>query len=190
LLAVAAGGAGTPQWQSAVAASRGFQTQSAVCADAPLENLVRWTLMEEMDKTCGWSVPSNLACNRLLSPPQLCAADTVLTQPSGNITDGVQPGGFYSSSSSCTWTINLPDMPYITLSFSKFDTEAMYDVVTVEVRGSCAALPASTALVAAALMIGQLLICSALQAAASHMKTAHSNCKHTGLAACQQSQYV
>lgn len=93
--------------------------------------------MEEMDKTCGWSVPSNLACNRLLSPPQLCAADTVLTQPAGNITDGVQPGGFYSSSSSCTWTINLPDMPYITLSFSKFDTEAMYDVVTVEVRQRC-----------------------------------------------------
>jgi hypothetical protein len=132
--------AGTPQWQSAVAASRGFQTQGAVCADASLENLVRWTLMEEMDKTCGWSVPSNLACNRLLSPPQLCAADTVLTQPAGNITDGVQPGAFYSSSSSCSWTINLPDMPYITLSFSKFDTEAMYDVVTVEVRHGCCGL--------------------------------------------------
>jgi hypothetical protein len=159
--------AGTPQWQSAVAASRGFQTQGAVCADAPLENLVRWTLMEEMDKACGWSVPSNLACNRLLSPPQLCAADTVLTQPSGNITDGVQPGGFYSSSSSCTWTINLPDMPYITLSFSKFDTEAMYDVVTVEVSGSCcilgSALPAWTARAAAAFgLIGQLLVCSML----------------------------
>ncbi|KAF6263192.1 hypothetical protein COO60DRAFT_1635413 [Scenedesmus sp. NREL 46B-D3] len=123
---------GTPQWQSAAAASRGFQAQGAVCADAPLENLVRWTLMEEMDKTCGWSVPSNLACNRLLSPPQLCAANTLLTQPAGNITDGVQQGGFYSSSSSCTWTVNLPDMPYITLRFSKFDTEAMYDVVTVE----------------------------------------------------------
>lgn len=92
--------------------------------------------MQEMDLNCGWSVPTNLACNRLLSPPQLCAASTMLTASKDSISDSVPANGYYSASSSCSWTINMPDQPYITLNFTSFDTEELYDVVTVEVSST------------------------------------------------------
>lgn len=90
-------------------------------------------MMQSMDNFCGWSGPVNLACDRMLSPPQLCTASTTLTGSSGNITDGVPDSDYYSASSSCSWTINTPEQPYITLDFSQFDTEQLYDSVTVEV---------------------------------------------------------
>lgn len=89
--------------------------------------------MQDMDDICGWPGPVTLACNRLLSPPQLCAAETILSNPTGNISDGVPLGDMYSASSSCTWTINTPEQMYITLNFTKFHTEQLYDVVTIEV---------------------------------------------------------
>lgn len=94
-----------------------------------------WSLMRLVDTTCGWPGPVNLACNKLLSPPQLCAADTDIASATGNFTDGAPLGGNYSASSECLWTINMPGQPYISLNFSRFDTEPMYDTVTVEVRG-------------------------------------------------------
>eukprot|EP00878_Enallax_costatus_P044254 GHUV01052656.1.p1 GENE.GHUV01052656.1~~GHUV01052656.1.p1 ORF type:complete len:188 (+),score=37.55 GHUV01052656.1:30-593(+) len=125
--------AGTSSWQSAMSQARGYSLANSSCADASLENVVRWTLMQDMDDICGWPGPVTLACNRLLSPPQLCTAETTLSDPTGNITDGVPLGDMYSASSSCTWTINTPEQMYITLNFSKFQTEQLYDVVTVEV---------------------------------------------------------
>jgi hypothetical protein len=92
--------------------------------------------MRLMDKHCGWASPAALSCNNAFAPPQLCAADTVVSADRGSISDGVQGGGDYSASTSCSWTISAPDKPYISLNFSHFDTERLYDVVTVEVRPS------------------------------------------------------
>lgn len=69
-----------------------------------------------------------------MSPPPLCAADTLITDSSGNITDGSPENATYSASTSCKWTLELPEQPYIDLMFSRFDTEPMYDTLTVEVR--------------------------------------------------------
>lgn len=133
-----------PNWQSPVSAARGFTLPESSCSDASLESLVRWTLMQSMDSFCGWPGPVNLACNRMLSPPQLCTDSTAFTGSTANITDGVPDGGYYSASSSCSWTINTPEQPYITLNFSAFDTEPLYDIVTVQVRkplGVCGVRP-------------------------------------------------
>ncbi|KAF8072527.1 hypothetical protein HT031_000187 [Scenedesmus sp. PABB004] len=123
---------GTPSWEQHVAAARGFSPPGTVCADAALETLVRWTLMAEMDRSCGWPGPASLACNRLLSEPQLCAAETALTALAGDVSDAVPPGGRYAPSSACAWTVSTPNLPFITLNFTTFDTEPLYDVLTVE----------------------------------------------------------
>jgi len=107
---------------------------SITCADGELTTSVMWSLMRLMDTSCGWPAPATLACNKLLSPPQLCAADTQISTASGNITDGAPLGGNYSASTECSWTINMPEQPYITINFSRFNTELLYDLVTVEVR--------------------------------------------------------
>jgi hypothetical protein len=65
--------------------------------------------------------------------PPLCAAETALNSSTGAITDGAPEGGVYSGSSSCQWTVESPEKPYIYLGFSRFDTEPMYDTLTVEV---------------------------------------------------------
>lgn len=88
--------------------------------------------MHLMDTTCGWPSPTALSCSKVLSPPQLCAADTALTQATAAVTDGASQDGNYSASTSCSWTVNTPEQPYISLDFSRFDTEPLYDVVTVE----------------------------------------------------------
>lgn len=133
--------AGSPAWQQGIQASRSFAMPRATCADASLEALVRWVLMQDMDKLCGWQGPTTLACNRLLSPSQLCVPDTMLTAASGSLTDGVPPGGTYSASSECSWTVSTPEQPYISMNFSHFNTELRYDVLTVEARtrGCCEA---------------------------------------------------
>lgn len=111
------------------------------CADSELTTSVMWTLLQLMDATCGWPGPTSLACNKLLSPPQLCEIDTQVTTTSGTITDGAPLGANYSASTECTWTVNTPEQPYISMNFSRFQTERLYDTVTVEVR-SCR--PAAT----------------------------------------------
>lgn len=60
--------------------------------------------------------------------------------------DGGGGGGAgYAPLSACQWTVEAPDAPYIDLSFAAFNTEPLYDALTVEVRplgdlGSGAAL--------------------------------------------------
>jgi hypothetical protein len=93
-----------------------------------------WSLMRLIDSTCGFPGPASLACNKLLSPTQLCGVDTQLTDLAGNFTDGAALGGKYSASTECTWTVNTPEQPYITMNFSQLSTEPLYDLVTVEVR--------------------------------------------------------
>lgn len=39
----------------------------------------------------------------------------------------------YTPNSKCEWTIESPEAPYINLDFIAFDTEALYDTVTVQV---------------------------------------------------------
>lgn len=90
-------------------------------------------MMRLFDSTCGWPGPASLACNKLLSPPQLCEVDSQISALTGNITDGAPLGGNYSASTACSWTINMPEQPYISMNFSRFQTEQRYDVVTVEV---------------------------------------------------------
>jgi hypothetical protein len=106
---------------------------SITCADGELTTSIMWSLMRLIDQSCGFSGPINLACNKLLSPPQLCAAETDITALTGDFTDGAALGETYAASTDCTWTINKPEQPYISLNFSRFKTESMYDLVTVEV---------------------------------------------------------
>lgn len=110
---------------------------SITCADSELTTSVTWSLMRLVDTTCGFPGPANLACAKLLSPPQLCAADTQLSGVAGNLTDGAALGGNYSASTDCTWTVNTPEQPYITMNFTRLSTEPLYDLVTVEVRRRC-----------------------------------------------------
>lgn len=110
---------------------------SITCADSELTTSVMWSLMRLIDSTCGFPGPASLACNKLLSPTQLCGVDTQLTDLAGNFTDGAALGGKYSASTECTWTVNTPEQPYITMNFSRLSTEPLYDLVTVEVRAAC-----------------------------------------------------
>jgi len=152
------------------------------CADADLEMLIRWDMMDMMDTSCGWGVPSPLKClevrwvelgnafgeaaaliafpphpskhprpplpptyqttpppaptnKQLLAGEPACAASSLLNSTTGNITDGGSAAGQnYSASSACQWTIEAPEQPYIDVSFSRFETEPLYDTLTVEVR--------------------------------------------------------
>lgn len=80
--------------------------------------------------------PSTPLTLQLLAPAPICAGDMPVTSEStGSLTDGAQPGANYSPGSNCSWTINSPDAPYVALNFTRFDTEPLYDTVTVEVGG-------------------------------------------------------
>eukprot|EP00879_Flechtneria_rotunda_P005401 GHRR01005692.1.p1 GENE.GHRR01005692.1~~GHRR01005692.1.p1 ORF type:complete len:1544 (+),score=580.30 GHRR01005692.1:434-5065(+) len=114
------------------ASAKGVFVPAGSCADAQLESRVRWMIMQYLDAYCDWQGSANLACNKVLSPPQQCAADNLLEASAGTFSDGSTADEWYSASSTCSWTISLPDQPYISLNFTQFDTENMYDVVTVE----------------------------------------------------------
>jgi hypothetical protein len=79
--------------------------------------------------------PTVRTLKQLLSPPPACAATTLLTAAAGAITDGARDGATYSGNTQCQWTVESPERPYISLAFSRFDTEPLYDSVTVEVGG-------------------------------------------------------
>jgi hypothetical protein len=111
----------------------GADVQNITCADGELTTSIMWSLMRLIDRTCGFPGPINLACNKLLSPPQLCAPDTQVVAAAGNISDGAPPGGKYSANTECSWTISKPEVPFIDINFSRLATERLYDVVTVEV---------------------------------------------------------
>ncbi|GBF88369.1 hypothetical protein Rsub_01081 [Raphidocelis subcapitata] len=104
----------------------------AACADAELENLIRWDVMDLMDTTCGWGVPAPLMCLELLSDPPACAPSSLLNATRGELSDGAPAGGGYAANSECQWTVELPEAQFIELAFSRFDTEPMYDTLTVE----------------------------------------------------------
>lgn len=110
------------------------EVDSITCADGELTTSILWSLTRLIDTTCGFPGPVSLACNKLLSPPQLCAFATQLTEAAGNITDGAPLGNLYTASTECSWTINKPEQPYISLNFTRLSTEKLYDMVTVEVR--------------------------------------------------------
>jgi hypothetical protein len=109
------------------------EVEPIACADGELTTSIMWSLTRLIDTTCGFPGPISLACNKLLSPPQLCAVDTQLTEAAGNITDGAPLGNSYSASTECSWTVNKPEQPYISLNFTRLSTETLYDMVTVEV---------------------------------------------------------
>lgn len=116
----------------------GEDVQSITCADGELTTSIMWSLMRIIDRTCDFPGPINLACNKLLSaqsccPPQLCAPDTQVAAASGNISDGAPAGGKYGANTECSWTISMPEQPFIDINFSRLSTERLYDVVTVEV---------------------------------------------------------
>lgn len=121
--------------------SNADDVQSITCADGELTTSIMWSLMRIIDRTCDFPGPINLACNKLLSPPQLCAPDTQLTAASWNITDGAPAGGEYGANTECSWTISKPEQPFIDINFSRLATERLYDVVTVEVSTWSPGLP-------------------------------------------------
>jgi Zn-dependent metalloprotease len=59
-----------------------------------------------------------------------CSGTTELTEPSGTISDG-SGNANYSNNSKCKWVIAPEGATKITLNFSLFDTEAVYDSVIV-----------------------------------------------------------
>ena len=75
-----------------------------------------------------------LSCLQLLAGKSKCVGSTVLTTMTGEISTATIFGGNYSAGADCSWTINMPDNPYIRLSFTAFDSESLYDLVIVEVR--------------------------------------------------------
>eukprot|EP00877_Chromochloris_zofingiensis_P002817 jgi/Chrzof1/12536/Cz06g37220.t1 len=107
-------------------------SNNITCADNEVTSLVKWTLMDMMDAGCSWGLPAHLLCAKLQSPPQLCADNSDLSSLTGTITDGAPTNGNYNANSDCTWNLDMPDQPYLQVTFNKLDTEALYDTVTVE----------------------------------------------------------
>ena len=62
--------------------------------------------------------------------PGNCGARRSLTARSGTITDGSGAAN-YNDETNCEWVITPPGATQITLTFTEFDTEQNYDVVTV-----------------------------------------------------------
>ena len=59
-----------------------------------------------------------------------CPCETVLTAPSGTISDG-SGANEYSNKMQCVWHITPPNAKSITLTFTEFQTEYGYDIVEV-----------------------------------------------------------
>ena len=57
-----------------------------------------------------------------------CKAETILTEPSGVVTDGSLRSADYAADADCTWIIN-PGRGPVTITFTFFDTEDGNDVV-------------------------------------------------------------
>lgn len=52
----------------------------------------------------------------------------------GNLSDGsAYPAAGYAPLSNCQWTVEAPEAPFIDVSFTRFETEPLYDTLTVEV---------------------------------------------------------
>jgi hypothetical protein len=64
------------------------------------------------------------------NPNSYCSGTTNLTVPSGTITDGSGLAN-YNNNANCEWVIAPAGATQISLSFTAFDTEATYDIVTV-----------------------------------------------------------
>jgi len=63
-------------------------------------------------------------------PNNFCSGTTNLTAPSGTITDGSGSAN-YSNNTNCKWVIAPAGATQIQLTFTAFDTEALYDTVFV-----------------------------------------------------------
>ncbi|MFT4757794.1 MAG: M6 family metalloprotease-like protein, partial [Vicingaceae bacterium] len=64
------------------------------------------------------------------APGPPCSASTTFTTNTGSFDDGSGPGLDYVNNQTCAWLIT-PVAGSVTLSFSAFDIEAIYDTVTV-----------------------------------------------------------
>lgn len=65
-----------------------------------------------------------------ITVPTYCNGSTTLTSVTGTFSDGSGTNN-YGNNSHCSWLINPPGAFNITLSFTTFNTEAVYDVVNV-----------------------------------------------------------
>jgi len=62
--------------------------------------------------------------------PVYCTANQMLTDISGNLSDGSGPRNYHNAST-CLWMIAPPGAQLIELQFDTFDTEANFDIVTI-----------------------------------------------------------
>lgn len=62
--------------------------------------------------------------------PVYCTSNEVLTDVSGNLSDGSGPRDYHNASA-CMWMIAPPGAQLIELQFSSFETESLNDVVTI-----------------------------------------------------------
>jgi hypothetical protein len=85
-------------------------------------------------KTSQCSCDTLLLCLQLMAGQSICVGSTLLTNTTGEISTEALFGGNYSAGTECSWTINVPDSPFISLAFTTFNTESLYDPVVVEVR--------------------------------------------------------
>jgi hypothetical protein len=108
------------------------------CADEEELRAVAWAVFDLMEGVCAanasFTAPPELMCPALLAEPQLCAPLTAVTDGSlnGTSSDGAPANGSYAPATRCVWTISSPNATYISVSFSRLDTEASYDLVTLE----------------------------------------------------------
>jgi hypothetical protein len=60
-----------------------------------------------------------------------CAGLSEVTDVSGALTDGSTAAEFYSADLDCEWLIGNGDAPYVSVTFTRFDTEFEYDYVEI-----------------------------------------------------------
>ncbi len=97
-----------------------------------------WAVFDLQEGACSsnasYTAPPELMCPSLLAKPQYCAPLTAITDGAlnGTISDGSPANGSYAPATLCVWTISSPNAPYLSVRFSRLDTEARYDVVAFE----------------------------------------------------------